>query len=199
MVQALLKVVRDAGMADRVAIQSFDWRTLRVVQRLAPSIPTVCLTLQTANNDTVRDGRWTAGLQIADHASVPALVKAAGCATWSPNGGAVTQALVKEAHALGLQVIPWTINAPADMDRLVGWGVDGLITDYPDRLRQVLAGRGMVWCRSCRSAGSHSQFSAGCRPAKAGTQGFAEPSRARRLPMPMSVGTADASNRLRCT
>ena len=71
------------------------------------------------------------------------MVKAAGGAVWSPNGGAVTEALVKEAHALGLKVIPWTINNPADMDRLIGWGVDGLITDYPDRLRDVMAKRGM--------------------------------------------------------
>jgi glycerophosphoryl diester phosphodiesterase len=84
---------------------------------------------------------WTAGWKIADHGSVPKLVKAAGGAAWSPNGGAVTEALVREAQALGLQVIPWTIDNPADMERLVGWGVDGLITDYPDRLRAVLQAR----------------------------------------------------------
>jgi glycerophosphoryl diester phosphodiesterase len=146
MVKALLQVVDSAGMARRVSIQSFDWRTLRLVQQLAPAIPTVCLTTQTSNNDSVRDGRWTAGLQLADHGgSTPRLAKAAGCAAWSPNGGAVTQELVREAQqALGLQVIPWTINAPADMDRLLGWGVDGLITDYPDRLREVMRQRGMA-------------------------------------------------------
>jgi glycerophosphoryl diester phosphodiesterase len=55
----------------------------------------------------------------------------------------MTEALVKEAQSLGLKVIPWTVNNPADMERLVGWGVDGLITDYPDRLRQVLQQRGL--------------------------------------------------------
>lgn len=143
MVQALLKVVQDAGMASRVSIQSFDWRTLRLVQKAAPAIPTVCLTVQSANSDSVRDGRWTAGLRLEEHGSVPKVAKAAGCATWSPNAGAVTQELVNEAQSLGLQVIPWTVNAPADMDRLVGWGVDGLITDYPDRLRQVMEARAM--------------------------------------------------------
>ena len=43
------------------------------------------------------------------------------------------EALVRQARLEGLQVIPWTVNAPADMQRLVGWGVDGLITDEPDR------------------------------------------------------------------
>lgn len=143
MAQALLKAVRDAGMAQRVAIQSFDWRTLRIVQQQEPAIPTVCLTIQTANNDNVRDGSWNAGFKIADHGSAPRLAKAAGCAVWSANGGAVTEALVREAQSIGLKAIPWTINNPADMERLIGWGVDGLITDYPDRLREVMAKRGM--------------------------------------------------------
>jgi len=144
MVDALLKVIRDAGMRERVTIQSFDWRTLQRVQKLEPAIPTAYLTIQTANNDNVRDGGWTAGLRLADHGSVPRLVKAAGGRIWSPNQGAVTQALVDEAHALGLQVIPWTVNEPADMERLIAWGVDGLITDYPDRLREVLQRRGIA-------------------------------------------------------
>ena len=143
MTRALLKVVRDAGMTQRVAIQSFDWRTLRLVQQLEPSIPTVYLTIQTANNDNLWTGEWTLGLKFADHGSAPKMVKAGGGTIWSPNGGAVTEALVKEAHSLGLKVIPWTINNPADMERLIGWGVDGMITDYPDRLRAAMQARGL--------------------------------------------------------
>lgn len=143
MTRAVLAAVREAGMQQRVSIQSFDWRSLQLVQQLEPSIPTVYLTIQTANNDNVRDGSWTAGWKLEDHGSAPRMVKAAGGTVWSPNGGALTQALVQEAHALGLKVIPWTVNNPADMDRFVGWGVDGVITDYPDRLRAVLQQRGM--------------------------------------------------------
>jgi glycerophosphoryl diester phosphodiesterase len=140
MVQALLKVVRDAGMTGRVTIQSFDWRTLKASQASEPSIPTVCLN----NANSVRDPLWTAGLNLADHGgSVPRLVKAAGCAVWSPNASTLDEAKVKEALALGLQVVPYTINVPADMERLIGWGVTGLITDYPDRLREVMGKRGM--------------------------------------------------------
>lgn len=141
--RALLNVVREAGMTQRVTIQSFDWRTLQIVQGFEPAIPTVYLSIQTANNDNIRDGHWTAGFKIADHGSVPKMVKAAGGAVWSPNGGAVTEALVKEAQALGLKVIPWTINNPADMARLMDWGVDGIITDYPDRLRTLMQQRGL--------------------------------------------------------
>ncbi|MCA0215010.1 MAG: glycerophosphodiester phosphodiesterase [Proteobacteria bacterium] len=143
MARALLNVIREAGMQKRVTIQSFDWRTLQIVQGFEPAIPTVYLSIQTANTDNIRDGVWTAGFKIAEHGSVPKMVKAAGGAVWSPNGGAVTEALVKEAQGLGLKIVPWTINNPADMDRLIGWGVDGIITDYPDRLREVMQKRGM--------------------------------------------------------
>jgi glycerophosphoryl diester phosphodiesterase len=50
---------------------------------------------------------------------------------------------VAEALALRLKVVPWTVNDPADMARLIDMKVDGLITDYPDRLRSVMAGKGM--------------------------------------------------------
>ncbi len=143
MTQALVNVVRDAGMAGRVTIQSFDWRTLQLAQVIAPEIPTAYLSFQNASNDTITSGLWTAGYKIADYADIPAMVKAAGGAIWSPNGGAVSEDLVKKAHAVGLQVLPWTINNPPEMDRLIGWGVDGIISDYPDRLRAVMAARGM--------------------------------------------------------
>ena len=143
MVQALLGAVREAGMGSRVTIQSFDWRTLKLVQKLEPSIPTVCLTVQAPGNDNTRDGSWTAGLKFEEHGSAPKVAKAAGCAAWSPNQGALTEELVKQAQSLGLKVVPWTVNDPAVIDRFVGWGVDGIISDYPDRVREVMARRGM--------------------------------------------------------
>jgi glycerophosphoryl diester phosphodiesterase len=141
--RALLAVIQDAGMQQRVTIQSFDWRSLKLAQQLAPAIPTVYLTSQSATSDNSKDPAWNAGMRFEDYGSTPRMVKAAGGAAWSPNGPALTEAAVKEAHALGLQVVPWTINDPADMERYIAWGVDGIISDYPDRVRQVMARRGM--------------------------------------------------------
>ncbi len=145
----VVDVVRNTGLTQRVTVQSFDWRTLVEVRRLAPEIATACLTIETPDNDTVQrktatGSAWHAGLALADHGgSLPRLVKAAGCTTWSMFWRNLTPELVAEAHALGLTVLPWTVNAEADMARLVGWGVDGIITDYPDRLRRVLAEKGL--------------------------------------------------------
>jgi glycerophosphoryl diester phosphodiesterase len=142
-VRAVLDVIRAADVERRVTIQGFDWRVQQLVQKLAPEVPTAYLSTQRPNSDNINDGAWTAGFDIKTHGTLPKLVKAAGGAVWSPNHNDLTQPLVAEARQLGLQVIPWTVNNPADMARLIDWGVDGLITDYPDRARQVMQDKRM--------------------------------------------------------
>lgn len=140
-VEALLAVIREAGMARRTTIQSFDWRTLAIVQALAPEIETVYLT--GTNLDGLRDGSWSAGRRLGDFPSVAHMVKAAGGTTWAPNHTTLTADAVREARALGLKVIPWTVNDAEAADRLIGWGVDGLIGDDPLLLREALQRRGL--------------------------------------------------------
>jgi len=146
--RALIAVARQHGVAPRTTIQSFDWRTLAIVQAEAPEIATAYLSIQQSGEDTIRAGAasspWTAGLRYADHGSVPHMVKAAGGAIWSPYHGDLSPELLAEAHRLGLQVIPWTVNDRATMDRLIDLGVDGIISDYPDRLRAAMRAKGLA-------------------------------------------------------
>jgi glycerophosphoryl diester phosphodiesterase len=148
--RALATAIRDAGMASRTTVQSFDWRTLRLLGALAPEIGLVALTDQQPEEDTVEAGKpgasaWLGELDVDDHAgSVPKLVQALGAKTWSPHARDLTPALMIEAHSLGLAVVPWTVNDPKDMERAIAAGVDGLITDYPDRLRTVLQSKGIA-------------------------------------------------------
>ena len=142
-VRALLAVIRDAGMTGRVMIQSFDWRTLDLVHRLEPGMETVYLTSRGGSLDTLDGGTWTAGRLLRDYPSIGHMVKAAGGTTWAPNYRNLTEADLKTAQQLGLKVIPWTVDDAADADRLIGWGVDGLISDYPDRVRAVMAKHGL--------------------------------------------------------
>jgi glycerophosphoryl diester phosphodiesterase len=149
-VRAIMDTARVAGVLDQITIQSFDWRTLKAATTIAPEVPRVCLTAELASFDTVQKGNpdgspWTAGLNGSHFGdSTPALVNAAGCSAWSPHFSNVTQANVGEAHAARLTVIPWTVNDLGVAERLIGWGVDGLITDYPDRLRRLLTDKGVV-------------------------------------------------------
>lgn len=122
--RALVAELRKAGMEARSSIQSFDWRALQVVEREAPEIATVYLT-----------GRRGAESQ-------PKAVHAAGGRIWSPNHEAMDSAAMVEARTLGLKVIPWTVNDPAAIERALDLGVDGLISDYPDRARAQIARRG---------------------------------------------------------
>jgi glycerophosphoryl diester phosphodiesterase len=147
--RALIAAIRAGGMQKRAMIQSFDWRTLKVVQTEAPEIPTVYLSARQRWLDNIRAGDpagspWTAGLKFADYGSVPKMVKAAGGAVWSPYFGDLDAAKVGEAHALGLQVIPWTASTRAQIDAILALGVDGLITDRPDLARDAMQRAGIA-------------------------------------------------------
>lgn len=146
-VTLLLDLLRSENFADRVTIQSFDWRTLQLVQTRAPKIPTVYLTLQRGKAPTIsleRATEWTAGFNPGNHGgSLPRTIRAAGGAIWSPYFADVTAALVTEAHDLKLRVVVWTVNKPEDIARMIDIGVDGVISDRPDLLRQVAAEKGI--------------------------------------------------------
>jgi glycerophosphoryl diester phosphodiesterase len=145
----LVELIHKEGMETRVNIQSFDWRTLQVVQKISPEIPTVYLSVQQRSFDNIAADRpggspWTAGLRYKDHGSLPRMVKAAGSRIWSPHFADVTEGKLKEAHGLGITVIVWTVNENRQIKRMLDLGVDGLITDRPDLARQTMAERGMA-------------------------------------------------------
>ena len=146
---AIVAAVHAEGIASRTMIQSFDWRTLLLVQRLAPELPTVYLTLERGAGANIWRGRperspWLAGFDPKEHGdSVPRTIKTAGGRIWSPNYRDVTDAALAEAKSLGLETVVWTVNDEAEMRLLIKRGVDGIISDYPDRLRAVAAALGL--------------------------------------------------------
>ena len=124
---ATLSVIDAAGAAARIILESFDWRVQRHVRQTRPDIKLAWLT----RSETIRDAAlWWDGTICSQ--SVPASVAAEGGPIWAPDHTNLTKAQIQEAHARGLFVLPWTVNQPADMRRLIAWGVDGLISDRPD-------------------------------------------------------------------
>jgi glycerophosphoryl diester phosphodiesterase len=143
-VDVIVGAVRSAGKVDRVEIQSFDWRTLPIVHQAEPSIPLVAL----YDEETwVPESPWLAGINVADPAVGGDPMIAAtmvGASILSPKYQLVAGGpFVDRAHSLGLKVIPWTIDDADAMREQIGYGVDGIITDYPTLLRSVLAELGM--------------------------------------------------------
>jgi glycerophosphoryl diester phosphodiesterase len=116
---AVVAALRDSGEAERVVVLSFDPTMLEAVHRLASTVMTGFLCDQP-------------GGDIADRAV------RIGARQLAPRGDLVTPELAKKAHELGLQVVTWTINEQEQMRRLIAAGVDGIMSDYPDRLVHVL-------------------------------------------------------------
>lgn len=157
-VQVVVEEIRRAALVGNVTVQSFDWGALMRVREVEPRLPIVALT----NGTFLQVGQpgvspWLGGIDIDDFGgSLVSAVKSFGADAISPvhgdpQGGSIldpgyrpftTEEMVDEAHAAGIKVIPWTVNDIATMNRLIDIRVDGIITDYPDRLRDLLETRG---------------------------------------------------------
>jgi glycerophosphoryl diester phosphodiesterase len=137
---AVVKLLDEENVTDRTLIESFDWRSLFHVQKIAPSIRLVFLSSTAMRHNTIRIGMpgpspWTAGLDIDDYdGSIPRLVKAAGGRFWAPRHNQVMNYEIEAAHRLGIKVFVWTVDRRADMIRFMEMGVDGIITNRPDIL-----------------------------------------------------------------
>jgi glycerophosphoryl diester phosphodiesterase len=138
MADAVLAAADATGTTGRITVQSFDWRGPRHVRRTRPGTRLAWLT-RAAILPQARV--WWDGPDPSDFGgSVPRAVAAEGGPVWAPDHVDLTGENVAEAHDLGLLVIPWTVNRTDDMRRLIGWRVDGLITDRPDLARAAMAG-----------------------------------------------------------
>jgi amidase len=154
-VGAVVEQVQKHNMLGQVTIQSFDWGALMLVRELEPALPIIALSNAQSFLQCGMPGAspWTGGIDMDDFdCNLPAAAASFGADAISPvhglpQNGRVTDAdyqafttreMVEQAHALGLKVIPWTVNDAATAQSLISIGVDGIITDYPDMLRDVL-------------------------------------------------------------
>ncbi|MFF9687753.1 glycerophosphodiester phosphodiesterase family protein [Streptomyces sp. NPDC014623] len=159
-VRRVFEEIHRSGIEKQVSVQSFDWGALKEMHTLAPAYPLVALT----NYDFLQVGKpgaspWLGGIDADDYdgdfvraaASVPG-VKALSPNYGFPQNGTIAdpgfrfypgKKMIRDAHRRGLKVIPWTCDDPATVEALMDMGIDGIITDYPDRVRDIMASRGM--------------------------------------------------------
>ncbi len=155
-VDVILGAVSAAGATDKVEIQSFDWRSLPLVKAKNPSIPTVAL----YDDSTFKpNSPWLQPIRYEDHPDDPlGAIKALGADISSPSyvnpwdsdakvGDSgfkltTTTEYVAKAHDMGVKVIPWTVNDKDTIGLVLDQGVDGIITDYPNRAREVMEQKG---------------------------------------------------------
>ena len=167
-VRRVFEEIRRSGRERQVTIQSFDWGALREMHRLAPRWSLVALT----NYDFLQVGRpgaspWLGGLDADDYDGdfVRAADAIPGVTALSPVYGFPQNgklgdpgfrfypdaAMVRRAHERGLKLIPWTCDDPATVAALMDLGIDGIITNYPNRIRDLMAARGLRLPRAYRS------------------------------------------------
>jgi len=125
--ERLVDAALRAGVGERTIVGSFDHRCVRVVRRLLSSLRTAVLVAGVAPLDPAQ---WS---------------RAAEATTYCPEFEFLDEAQVRQLHEAGVRVVPWTVNEPADLVRLFDWGVDGVTTDYPACLAQVLRSRGVAF------------------------------------------------------
>jgi glycerophosphoryl diester phosphodiesterase len=144
-VKKVLKVIDDENFESRVLVLSFDWRNLALVQKMAPQIPTAHLSATKKRLDNIKlkqpgPSPWTAGIDVDDYkGSIPHSIHAAGGQIWCTWHKKLTKKKVRTAHELGLKVFVWTVDSTRDMKKFLKMDVDGIITNRPDRAKQLLS------------------------------------------------------------
>ena len=154
-VDAVMSQIESSGVAERSMIQSFDWRSLPLVRERDANMPLVLLWDET----TWHSGTpWSGPVDFDEVGGDPvAAARQLDVQVLSPSHAipygsnpddvdyqpTATAEFIARAHEAGLRVVPWTINEESTMHEQIDAGVDGIITDYPTRLRAVMAERGM--------------------------------------------------------
>jgi glycerophosphoryl diester phosphodiesterase len=125
--EQVVQQIGESGVVERTVVRSFDHRAVRAVRQLEP--------------------RLTVAILIAETAPLaPAqLALLANAQIYCPDYRFLDQAQVRQLHAQGIRVLPWTANKPSHWQPLLDWGVDGITTDYPDRLATFLSERGIAF------------------------------------------------------
>ncbi len=145
--EALVKLIKKYDLEDTVMVQSFNWETLKIVKKMDPKITTVALIQSLYYEQTM----WTGGLKLSDFEGDPVkMAKSLGVDVISPYYKECTLNMIKRSHAYGMLVVPWTINDESQMRKFISMGVDGIITDYPDILRETLISEGIKISETCQ-------------------------------------------------
>lgn len=150
-VQVFNDIVKKYNMENRVVLQSFDWRTLIEMKKLNPNITLSALWQEQPSwgraSESLRryekdKSPWLGGLDIKDYNGDPVrAAHAIGADIISPYFMELSEQDVEEAHSLGMKVVPWTVDAESDMNMLLDMKVDGIISDKPWLLKEVLEKR----------------------------------------------------------
>jgi glycerophosphoryl diester phosphodiesterase len=144
MVKIIIDEVSRSNLEDRIIYSSFDWRVLREIKERDSKIPRAYLT-SGARGKIYDKSPWLDFTPLHNGVELPELIKALGGSAWHPNYKDVSKEIVQTSHDKGLPVNVWTVNRESDMLRMIDYGVDGIMTDYPLKLKELCKRENIKW------------------------------------------------------
>ena len=150
LVQIVLNEINNSNLKDKIIISSFDWRILREVKKQSPEIPRAYLTFQQDKGMKIKKtiyskSPWIDHIPLTIVYDLPKIIKELGGSAWHPYYKDINKKAVKDAHDNNLPVNVWTVNDEDDMLKMIEYGVDGIMTYYPLRLKNLCEKRSINW------------------------------------------------------
>ena len=146
MARLIIDEVNKTELKDKVIYSSFDWRVLREIKNIDPKISRAYLTSE-LKGEVYNKSPWLYFMPSYDSDSrkIPKLIKKLGGKAWHPKHEDIDREMVKVSHEEGLPVNVWTVNEKYEMLKMIEYGVDGIITDYPLRLIELCEKKSINW------------------------------------------------------
>jgi len=144
MVKIIIDEVSRSNLEDRIIYSSFDWRVLREIKERGSKIPRAYLT-SGARGKIYDKSPWLDFTPLHNGVELPELIKALGGSAWHPNYKDVNKEIVQISHDKELPVNVWTVNKESDMLRMIDYGVAGIMTDYPLKLKELCERKNIKW------------------------------------------------------
>ena len=146
MARLITNEVNKTELKGKVIYSSFDWRILREINNINHQISRAYLTSE-LKGKVYDKSPWLDFMPLYDSDSreLPRLIKTLGGEAWHPKHKDINKDMVRISHEEGLPVNVWTVNEKYEMLRMIEYGVDGIITDYPLRLKKLCEKEGINW------------------------------------------------------
>ena len=149
-VKLVVNEINKSNLKDKIIVSSFDWRTLTEIKNQYPEISRAYLTYQQMRGIKIKKtiynrSPWMSFLPFYEDHELPKIIKSQGGKAWHPNRKDITKKLVNIYHQEDLPVNVWTVNKEYEMLKMIEYGVDGIMTDYPLRLKELCEKENINW------------------------------------------------------
>jgi len=149
-VKLVVDEINLSNLKDKIIVSSFDWRTLTEIKNQYPEISRAYLTYQQVRGMKIKKtiynrSPWMSFLPFYEDHELPKIIKSQGGKAWHPYRKDITKKLVDISHQEDLPVNVWTVNEKYEMLKMIEYGVDGIMTDYPLRLKELCEKENINW------------------------------------------------------